>query len=76
MLGLTGLRMDRSVLWKTVDIAGLKEACALWIVHEEVEKGACDIGALVDPAFTTSTSLRSAEVRGHDCVALPSAELC
>jgi len=76
MLDLSGLRMDRSVTGKTVDVADTKEVCAILVVHEELKKGASHIRALLAPAFTTSTSLRGAEVRGHDCVALPLAELC
>jgi hypothetical protein len=76
MLGLTGLRMDRSVPGKTIDVAGVKEVCALLVEEEELNKGPPHIRALVDAAFTASTSLRRAEVRGHDCVALPLVELC
>ena len=45
MLGLTGLRMDRSVPGKTVDVAGVKEACALWVEEEELKKRASHIRA-------------------------------
>ena len=76
MLGLTGLRMDRCIPGKTVDIAGLKETCALWVEEEELNKGPPHIRALLKPAFTASTSLRRAKGRGHDCVALPRVELC
>ena len=75
MLERTGLRMDRRVLWKTIDVAGIKKGRALRIANEELKKGPPHVCALVNPAFTTRTSLRSSEVRGHDCVALPLTEL-
>ena len=75
VLGFAGIRVDRGVPRQAIEVAGEEGGKAILVAKEGTERTSHS-RALVEAAFTASTSLRRAEGRAHDRVALPLGELC